>query len=158
MRLPVFAKSVSQLLTTKTGGSLTSLLSRRLLSGSPATAASGCPNRNWNRTGLPALPVNSVFVNGHFVRELSLLGKLPDGMKVSGLAGEISSNPGAIERHLGRYLDVRRDAFCALNTAFVEDGAFVRIPRGTLVEEPICLVPLIVRQPAMNQSRLPSSR
>jgi len=81
-----------------------------------------------------------VFVNGHFARELSLLGKLLDGVKVSSLAGEISSSPGAIEPHLGRYLDVRRDAFCALNTAFVEHGAFVRIPRGTLVEEPICLL------------------
>jgi Fe-S cluster assembly protein SufD len=81
-----------------------------------------------------------VFVNGHFARELSLLGKLPNGVKVSSLAGEISSNPGAIEPHLGRYLDVRRDAFCALNTAFVEDGAFVHIPRGTLVEEPICFL------------------
>jgi Fe-S cluster assembly protein SufD len=81
-----------------------------------------------------------VFVNGHFARELSLLGKLPNGVKVSSLAAEISSNPGAIEPHLGRYLDVRRDAFCALNTAFVEDGAYVHIPRGTLVEEPIGLL------------------
>src|SRR5438093_1445571 len=56
------------------------------------------------------------------------------------LAGEISGNPGAIEAHFGRYLDVRRDAFCALNTAFVEDGAYIHIPRGTLVEEPICLL------------------
>ena len=60
-----------------------------------------------------------VFVNGCFVRELSLLGNLPDGVRVSSLAGEISSNPGAIEVHLGRYLDIRRDAFCALNTTFV---------------------------------------
>jgi Fe-S cluster assembly protein SufD len=81
-----------------------------------------------------------VFVNGCFARELSLLGKLPDGVKVSSLAGEISGNPGAIESHFGRYLDIRRDAFCALNTAFVEDGAYVHIPRGTLVEEPICLL------------------
>jgi Fe-S cluster assembly protein SufD len=81
-----------------------------------------------------------VFVNGHFARELSLLGKLPNGVKVSSLAGEISSNPGAIEPHLGHYLDIRRDAFCALNTAFVEDGAYVHIRRGTLVEEPIYLL------------------
>src|SRR6266576_607405 len=81
-----------------------------------------------------------VFVNGRFVRELSLLGKLPDGVKVSSLAAEISSNPAAIEAHLGRYLDIRRDAFCALNTAFVEDGAYVHIRPGTLVEEPICLL------------------
>jgi Fe-S cluster assembly protein SufD len=81
-----------------------------------------------------------VFVNGHFARELSLLGKLPNGVKVSSLAGEISSNSEAIEQHLGRYLDIRRDAFCALNTAFVEDGAYVHIPRGTLVEEAIYLL------------------
>jgi Fe-S cluster assembly protein SufD len=81
-----------------------------------------------------------VFVNGCFARELSLPGKLPDAVKVSGLAAEISSNAGAIEPHLGRYLDIRRDAFCALNTAFVEDGAYVHIPKGTLVEEPICLL------------------
>jgi len=89
---------------------------------------------------VPGVSCQLVFVNGHFVPKLSLLGKLPDGVKVSSLAGEISSNPGAIEPHLGRYLDIRRDAFSALNTAFVEDGAFVHIPRGTLVEEPICLL------------------
>jgi Fe-S cluster assembly protein SufD len=81
-----------------------------------------------------------VFVNGHFARELSLLGKLPNGVKVSSLAGEIADNPGATEPHVGRYLDVGRDAFCALNTAFVEDGAYVHIPRGTLLEDPIYLL------------------
>ena len=89
---------------------------------------------------VPGVSCQLVFVNGHFARELSLLGKLPDGVKVSSLAGEISSNPGAIEPHFGRYIDIRRDAFCALNTAFGEDGAYVHIPRGTLVEEPICLL------------------
>ena len=81
-----------------------------------------------------------VFVNGRFAPEFSLPGKLPDKVEVSGLAGEISNNPRAIEPHLGRYLDIRRDAFCALNTAFMEDGAYVHIPRGILVEQPICLL------------------
>jgi Fe-S cluster assembly protein SufD len=89
---------------------------------------------------VPGVNCQLVFVNGNFARELSLLGKLPDGVKVSNLGGEISSNPEAIEPHLGRYLDIRRDAFCALNTAFGEDGAYVHIPRGTLVEEPIYLL------------------
>jgi Fe-S cluster assembly protein SufD len=86
------------------------------------------------------VPCQLVFVNGCFARELSLLGKLPDGVRVGSLAAEISSNPGAIEPHLGHFLDIRRDAFCALNTAFVEDGAYVHIRRGTLVEEPIYLL------------------
>ena len=81
-----------------------------------------------------------VFLDGCFARELSWLSNLPDGVKVSSLAGEISNCPEAIAPHLGRYLDVGRDAFCALNTAFVEDGGYVHIPRGTLVEQPICLL------------------
>ncbi|HEX8810913.1 MAG TPA: Fe-S cluster assembly protein SufD, partial [Terracidiphilus sp.] len=81
-----------------------------------------------------------VFVNGCFARELSLLGALPDGVRVGSLGEEISNRPEAIEPHLGRYLDSSRDAFCALNTAFMEDGAYVRIPRGALVETPICLL------------------
>jgi len=81
-----------------------------------------------------------VFVDGRFARELSLLNRLPAEVRVSSLAREISSTPGAIEPHLGRYLDIHRDAFCALNTAFAEDGAYVHVPRGTLVEEPICLL------------------
>jgi Fe-S cluster assembly protein SufD len=89
---------------------------------------------------VPGVACQLVFVNGCFARELSSLGKLPDGVKVSSLAGEFSSNSGAIETHFGRYLDTRGDAFCALNTAFVEDGAYVHIPRGTLVEEPIYLL------------------
>ncbi len=89
---------------------------------------------------VPGVSCQLVFVNGRFARELSPLGNLPDTVKLSSLAGEISSNPGAIESHFGRYLDIRRDAFCALNTAFVEDGAYVYIPRGTLMEEPICLL------------------
>jgi Fe-S cluster assembly protein SufD len=96
-----------------------------------------------------------VFVNGCFARELSLLNNLPDGVKVSNLAGEISSNPGTIEPHFGRYLDIHRDAFCALNTAFAEDGAYVHIPRGTLVEEPIYLLFVSTGDdaPSMNHPR-----
>jgi Fe-S cluster assembly protein SufD len=90
--------------------------------------------------GLAGVASQLVFVNGRFARELSSLGNLPDGVKVNSLAEEISGNPGAIEPHLGRYLDTRGDAFCALNTAFAEDGAYVHIPRSTLVEEPIYLL------------------
>jgi Fe-S cluster assembly protein SufD len=81
-----------------------------------------------------------VFVNGRFVPELSRIGKVPAGLKMNGLAGEVDNNPGAIEAHLGRYLDIQRDAFCALNTAFAEDGGCVHIRKGTVVEDPIYLL------------------
>jgi Fe-S cluster assembly protein SufD len=81
-----------------------------------------------------------VFVDGRFAPGLSSFGRLPDGVKVSSLAAQIAGNPEAIEPHLGRYLDLRRDAFAALNTAFIEDGAFVHIGRAAAAEEPLYLL------------------
>ncbi|MGH9815718.1 MAG: SufB/SufD family protein, partial [Candidatus Acidiferrales bacterium] len=81
-----------------------------------------------------------VFVNGRFAPELSRVEGLPSGVRVRGLGAQLIEKPGAIEHHLGAYLDVHRDAFCALNTAFAEDGAYVRIPRGAVLEAPIHLL------------------
>ncbi|HEY6307073.1 MAG TPA: Fe-S cluster assembly protein SufD [Candidatus Angelobacter sp.] len=96
-----------------------------------------------------------VFVNGHFARTLSTIPELPKGVTAGSLAEEIATNPAAIELHLGRHLNFYRDAFCALNTAFIEDGAYVSIPRGVVVDEPIyCLfVTTAGNAPAMNHPR-----
>jgi Fe-S cluster assembly protein SufD len=81
-----------------------------------------------------------VFVNGRFAPELSLLEHLPAGVEADSLASKIENSPQAVEPLLGRYFDAGRDAFSALNTAFLEDGGYVRISKGTVVEEPICLL------------------
>jgi len=81
-----------------------------------------------------------VFVNGHFSRELSNLGDTSPGLTVSSLGEQISVDPASLEAHLGRYLNIQRDAFSALNTAFAEDGAYVHIRRGTVLLNPICFL------------------
>ena len=81
-----------------------------------------------------------VFVNGHFSRELSNVGDTVAGVTVSSLAEQINGDPAALEPHLGRYLNIERDAFSALNTAFATDGAYVHIRRGTILHNPICLL------------------
>jgi Fe-S cluster assembly protein SufD len=78
-----------------------------------------------------------VFLNGHFSPSLSTMGNLPSGLTVSSLAEGIKKSPERIESHLGRYVDTRRDAFAALNTAMFEDGAEVLIQRRTVVDRPI---------------------
>jgi Fe-S cluster assembly protein SufD len=45
-----------------------------------------------------------------------------------------------VEPHLARYADYSKEAFTALNTAFFEDGAFVFLPRGLALQEPIYLL------------------
>ncbi len=90
--------------------------------------------------GAAGLACRLVFVNGRFVPELSRIPELPKGVRLGGLAQELTTNAAAVERHLGGYLNFRRDSFAALNTAFIEDGAYVYIPRGSVVEPPIYLL------------------
>lgn len=89
---------------------------------------------------LPGAACRLVFVNGHFTPALSSLGPLPAGIEAGSLAAEIDRGNEALEAHLGHYLDTNRDSFCSLNTAFVEDGAYVHIARGTVSQEPIHLL------------------
>jgi Fe-S cluster assembly protein SufD len=81
-----------------------------------------------------------VFLDGHFAPELSTWGALSQRITVNSLRKEIANHPEAVAAHLGRYLDIERDPFCALNTAFAEDGAYVNVSRGTAVKQPIHLL------------------
>ncbi|MFZ0664080.1 MAG: Fe-S cluster assembly protein SufD [Acidobacteriaceae bacterium] len=81
-----------------------------------------------------------VVVNGRFVPGLSDCDSLPPGVEANSLAVEIERNADALEATLGRHLDLQRDSFCALNTAFLEDGAYVHIARGVTLAAPIHLM------------------
>ena len=95
-----------------------------------------------------------VFVNGHLAPELSQY-STAEGVRIAGLAQMLTSEPGLIEEHLGRYADAHRDGFSALNMAFAEDGAFVQIGRGIVVEEPIHLLflSMLEESPLMSHPR-----
>lgn len=96
-----------------------------------------------------------VFWNGKFAKELSSWFEMPDGVVATGLGDAIRRHPEAVENHLGRYLDIERDSFCALNTAFLEDGAYVRVPPKMVIERPIHLlfVSTAGETPAMTHPR-----
>ncbi|HSY03113.1 MAG TPA: Fe-S cluster assembly protein SufD [Acidobacteriaceae bacterium] len=96
-----------------------------------------------------------VFVNGRFVPSLSALKSLPKGVTVASLREQIEQHPETVEKHLGRYADTQRDAFVALNTAFLGDGAYVHVARGVVVHAPICLLYLSTQEetPSMTHPR-----
>lgn len=89
-----------------------------------------------------------VFVNGRYVPQLSSLEDLPKKLRITGLAQVLASDGHLLEPHLGRYADYQHDAFSALNTAFTEDGAYVHIAPGTVLEEPIHLLYVSTAAPA----------
>jgi Fe-S cluster assembly protein SufD len=78
-----------------------------------------------------------VLVNGRVDEALSDIGELPSGVVVSSLAQAGKEHPNVVEEHYGKYADYEDEALTALNTAFVQDGAFVYVPSGTMVEKPI---------------------
>ncbi len=78
-----------------------------------------------------------VFVNGRFAPELSSSPPLPGGATAGSLAGVLAGDSAFLEKHLGRYAQTRGNAFAALNQAFFLDGAFVHVPAGVELTEPI---------------------
>jgi Fe-S cluster assembly protein SufD len=82
-----------------------------------------------------------VFVNGRHAPEMSDRASLPPDIRLASLSESLKTSQGeAIEAHLARYAAYGDQAFTALNTAFIEDGAFLEIPRGTVLRKPIYLV------------------
>lgn len=84
------------------------------------------------------------FVNGRFVPGLSDLGHVPHGVKVCSLQDAIQNNFELVEPHLttiasleGKLGSTNDERFKNLNTAFLAQGAFIHVPRGVVVEDPI---------------------
>lgn len=77
-----------------------------------------------------------VFLNGHYVEELSAVGELPKGTTVASLAKALRQEE-AVSAHLGQYAGYKTHPFVALNTAFIQDGAFIEVPKGVALEKPV---------------------
>jgi len=71
-----------------------------------------------------------VFVNGRYARELSTP---PAGVQ----AGSLRAALGPAGAHLARYADYEKNALAALNTALFEDGAFIEVSAGQVLEQPV---------------------
>ncbi len=81
-----------------------------------------------------------VFVNGLFSQEFSSILPQPDGIKIANLVTALQTDSALIEKHLARHAQDEHNAFTALNTAFFQDGAFIYVPAGKTVAEPVHLL------------------
>ncbi len=79
-----------------------------------------------------------VFVDGAFVAVLSDLADLEPGLSIRSLVDALAGGDPAIEQ-LGRVVP-SRDVAVALNTAFMGDGAVIRIGEGAALSRPIHLL------------------
>jgi Fe-S cluster assembly protein SufD len=78
-----------------------------------------------------------VFVNGFFDESLSSISGLPTGVAIGALSaqGEVC---------VGVAAEIDEHPFAALNTAVFQDGAYVLVPKGTIVEQPIHVVHIVI--------------
>jgi len=117
----------------------------RLAEGSPRSEAGLGAGRFGFATEL-------VFLNGALVPSVSRRAPLPPGVYAGSLAEAARDLRDRLEEHLGRYASLDRSTFVALNQAFLRDGAFVYVPRGGSLPEPIHLS--FVSTPRRAQSRV----
>ena len=82
-----------------------------------------------------------VFINGHFSAALSSVSAPLPGVSAGSLAVALARDPAMA----GLYLSSERggvDTFAALNTAFLVDGAFVRVDDDVTLQEPVHILSL----------------
>lgn len=98
---------------------------------------------------------NLVFVDGRFSAALSSPNGLNAGVTVSNLAEAIKSGSDNLREVLAKHADFQEDGFTALNTAFLDDGAFVEVPDGCALTTPVNLIYLTSSfpQPAVSHPR-----
>jgi Fe-S cluster assembly protein SufD len=114
------------------------LIARTPFQPAPSGVASGYESSLQTLEGA----VRLVFVNGRYAKQLSSTDALPSGVKVMSLAEALAGDGSALatlEQHLARYAKFEAHTFVALNTAFIEDGVFVEVPKDTRIEQPIHL-------------------
>jgi Fe-S cluster assembly protein SufD len=92
-----------------------------------------------------------VFVNGVFAKDLSNLSALSAGVTVNNFA---EADQKLLSQYLATQIDYHNDAFSALNTAFADDGAFVLLPRGKVIEAPIHLLFLTTEANTVSHPRI----
>jgi len=77
-----------------------------------------------------------VFVNGFFAKEISILAPQKDGIFFGSFAEAKKLFFAELEEYFSSITE-EKNSFAALNTAFAQDGAYIKVADGKLVEHPI---------------------
>jgi Fe-S cluster assembly protein SufD len=104
----------------------------------PADVPADLPREAIERLFVPEAANRLVYVDGHYVPELSVTGH--DGVTVGTVADSVRGASGVAEAHLTRNVGFEQDAFAAVNTAYLQHGAVVTVPRDHRASRPVQLL------------------
>ncbi len=88
----------------------------------------------------PESAVRMVFVDGRFAPVLSSLPASGQSLLALPLASAIGQEGDLVRAHLAHHADFQNDAFVALNTAYLQDGALIVAAAGSRTPEPVHLL------------------
>ena len=109
----------------------------------PVRAASMLAAIDIDRFVLPEAGARLTFVDGVYAPQLSANDST---VEVSTIAAGLARHGSVVQNHLGRHAAFDNNAFAALNTAFLNDGALIVVPRNVAVAAPVHLL-FIATQP-----------
>jgi Fe-S cluster assembly protein SufD len=104
----------------------------------PAAAPGELPRTAIGQFFVPEAGARLVYVDGHYVPELSLVGV--DGLSVGTVADVLRGATGLVETHLARLVGFETDPFAAVNTAYLQHGAAIVAPCDSRAGRPVHLL------------------
>jgi Fe-S cluster assembly protein SufD len=98
------------------------------------------------RCDVPMLDSHVLTVlNGFFYNpEGPSLYELDNGVIYGSLGEAWKKHPELVSRYLGKNASMEKEAFVSLNTAFSQDGIFLYVPDGKILEKPIQIIHLLL--------------
>jgi Fe-S cluster assembly protein SufD len=111
----------------------------------PAASAGILEKSRTDAFAIPEAESRLVFVDGRYSAELSHVNS-NDGVTVGNLADVSGSAEAVAETHLARLAAIEDDAFAAVNTAFLRDGALIHVACDRVVNAPIHLLFVATRK------------
>ena len=87
-----------------------------------------------------------VFVDGRYVDALSNRNLVDGGARITTLESAMNASSQLLESHLGHYADITGQPFCALNTAFMTDGAVIHVKNRGAGKLPVHLLFIASRE------------
>ena len=89
---------------------------------------------------VPELDTHNVFLINGWYSHQNEENDLPPGLIVGSIREKAVEYPEIFEKYYGETASAGNDAMAAMNTAFAQDGAFIYVPEGVVVEKPIQLL------------------
>lgn len=81
-----------------------------------------------------------IFLNGRLWPQISHAGGLPQGVRIESLARALERRPEEVAAVVALHGDDQGRAFTALNTAFLQDGAWIELDDGVVLDDPVQLL------------------